>query len=56
MEFFRIDSKDSTSELQLGLDFGEKLYKCLKSEPLKLRSSLCQTEKAPGVLVLVKAR
>ncbi|XP_006834074.1 PREDICTED: ribosomal protein S6 kinase delta-1 isoform X2 [Chrysochloris asiatica] len=33
MEFFRIDSKDSTSELQ-GLDFGEKLY-CLKSEPLK---------------------
>ncbi|XP_059987324.1 ribosomal protein S6 kinase delta-1 isoform X4 [Lagenorhynchus albirostris] len=33
MEFFRIDSKDSTSEL-LGLDFGEKLYS-LKSEPLK---------------------
>ncbi|KAM6217381.1 ribosomal protein S6 kinase delta-1 [Rhynchocyon petersi] len=33
MEFFRIDSKDSTSEL-LGLDFGEKLYN-LKSEPLK---------------------
>lgn len=33
MEFFRIDSKDSTSEL-LGLDFGEKLYS-RKSEPLK---------------------
>ncbi|XP_063648241.1 ribosomal protein S6 kinase delta-1 isoform X7 [Pan troglodytes] len=33
MEFFRIDSKDSASEL-LGLDFGEKLYS-LKSEPLK---------------------
>ncbi|KAM6280729.1 ribosomal protein S6 kinase delta-1 isoform 4-T4 [Porphyrio hochstetteri] len=33
MELFRIDSKDSTSEL-LGLDFGEKLYS-LKSEPLK---------------------
>uniref|UniRef100_A0A8C5XMM0 Protein kinase domain-containing protein n=1 Tax=Microcebus murinus TaxID=30608 RepID=A0A8C5XMM0_MICMU len=33
MEFFRIDSKDSTSEL-LGLDFGEKSYS-LKSEPLK---------------------
>ncbi|XP_062066320.1 ribosomal protein S6 kinase delta-1 isoform X2 [Lepus europaeus] len=33
MEFFRIDSKDSTSEL-LGLDLGEKLYS-LKSEPLK---------------------
>ncbi|XP_010280041.1 PREDICTED: ribosomal protein S6 kinase delta-1 isoform X1 [Phaethon lepturus] len=33
MELFRIDSKDSTSEL-LGLDFGEKLYN-LKSEPLK---------------------
>lgn len=33
MEFFRIDSKDSTSEL-LGLDFGEKLYG-LKSESLK---------------------
>ncbi|XP_006890614.1 PREDICTED: LOW QUALITY PROTEIN: ribosomal protein S6 kinase delta-1-like [Elephantulus edwardii] len=33
MEFFRIDSKDSTSEL-LGLDFGEKMYN-LKSEPLK---------------------
>ncbi|XP_059530146.1 ribosomal protein S6 kinase delta-1 isoform X7 [Myotis daubentonii] len=33
MEFFRIDSKDSTSEL-LGLDFGEKMYS-LKSEPLK---------------------
>ncbi|XP_050749300.1 ribosomal protein S6 kinase delta-1 isoform X7 [Gymnogyps californianus] len=33
MELFRIDSKDSTSEL-LGLDFGEKLYN-LKSEPLR---------------------
>ncbi|XP_066217865.1 ribosomal protein S6 kinase delta-1 isoform X2 [Saccopteryx leptura] len=33
MEFFRIDSKDSTSEL-LGLDFEEKMYS-LKSEPLK---------------------
>ncbi|NXI90272.1 KS6C1 kinase, partial [Psophia crepitans] len=33
MELFRIDSKDSTSEL-LGLDIGEKLYN-LKSEPLK---------------------
>uniref|UniRef100_A0A8B9GIF4 non-specific serine/threonine protein kinase n=1 Tax=Amazona collaria TaxID=241587 RepID=A0A8B9GIF4_9PSIT len=33
MELFRIDSKDSTSEL-LGLDFGEKFYN-LKSEPLK---------------------
>ncbi|XP_056344212.1 ribosomal protein S6 kinase delta-1 [Oenanthe melanoleuca] len=33
MELFRIDSKDSTSEL-LGLEFGEKLYN-LKSEPLK---------------------
>ncbi|XP_065487991.1 ribosomal protein S6 kinase delta-1 isoform X2 [Caloenas nicobarica] len=33
MELFRIDSKDSTSEL-LGLDFGEKLYN-LKSEPLE---------------------
>ncbi|NWI27180.1 KS6C1 kinase, partial [Sula dactylatra] len=33
MELFRIDSKDSASEL-LGLDLGEKLYN-LKSEPLK---------------------
>ncbi|XP_030356099.1 ribosomal protein S6 kinase delta-1 isoform X5 [Strigops habroptila] len=33
MELFRIDSKDSTSEL-LGLDFGEKFYN-LKSESLK---------------------
>ncbi|XP_066034388.1 ribosomal protein S6 kinase delta-1 isoform X2 [Chamaea fasciata] len=33
MELFRIDSKDSTSEL-LGLEFGEKLHS-LKSEPLK---------------------
>nr|XP_058131173.1 ribosomal protein S6 kinase delta-1 isoform X2 [Dasypus novemcinctus] len=38
MEFFRIDSKDSTSEL-LGLDLGEKLYS-LKSEPLKSVFSL----------------
>ncbi|KAM6459639.1 ribosomal protein S6 kinase delta-1 isoform 1-T2 [Liasis olivaceus] len=33
VEFFRIDSKDSTSEL-LGLDFGDKLYS-LKSESFK---------------------
>ncbi|KAM9212693.1 ribosomal protein S6 kinase delta-1 isoform 4-T4 [Dugong dugon] len=33
MEFFRIDSEDSTRE-PLGGDFGEKLYS-LKSEPLK---------------------
>ncbi|XP_028903055.1 ribosomal protein S6 kinase delta-1 isoform X2 [Ornithorhynchus anatinus] len=33
MELFRIDSKDSTSEV-LGIDFGEKLYN-LKAEPLK---------------------
>uniref|UniRef100_A0A6J0TRY6 non-specific serine/threonine protein kinase n=2 Tax=Pogona vitticeps TaxID=103695 RepID=A0A6J0TRY6_9SAUR len=33
MELFRIDSRDSTSELQ-GLDFGDKLYN-LKSESLK---------------------
>ncbi|XP_074846089.1 ribosomal protein S6 kinase delta-1 isoform X2 [Carettochelys insculpta] len=33
MEFFRIDSKDSTSEL-LGLDFADKLYS-LKSDSLK---------------------
>ncbi|XP_058692027.1 ribosomal protein S6 kinase delta-1 [Poecile atricapillus] len=33
MELFRIDSKDSTSEL-LGLEFGEKIHN-LKSEPLK---------------------
>ncbi|XP_058021359.1 ribosomal protein S6 kinase delta-1 isoform X2 [Ahaetulla prasina] len=33
MEFFRIDSKDSTSEL-LGLDFGDKLHN-LKSESFK---------------------
>uniref|UniRef100_A0A8C8SE80 Ribosomal protein S6 kinase delta-1 n=1 Tax=Pelusios castaneus TaxID=367368 RepID=A0A8C8SE80_9SAUR len=33
MEFFRIDSKDSTSEL-LGVDFGDKLHS-LKSESLK---------------------
>ncbi|NWR75767.1 KS6C1 kinase, partial [Centropus unirufus] len=38
MELFRIDSKDSTSEL-LGLDFGEKFYN-LKSEPLKPLFSL----------------
>ncbi|XP_029449078.1 ribosomal protein S6 kinase delta-1 isoform X2 [Rhinatrema bivittatum] len=33
MEFFRIDSKDSGSEL-LSIDFGDKFYS-LKSEPLK---------------------
>nr|XP_019593588.1 PREDICTED: ribosomal protein S6 kinase delta-1 isoform X2 [Rhinolophus sinicus] len=33
LEFFRIDSRDSTSEI-LGLDFGGKMYS-LKSEPLK---------------------
>ncbi|XP_052056257.1 ribosomal protein S6 kinase delta-1 isoform X2 [Apodemus sylvaticus] len=38
MEFFRIDSKDSTSEL-LGLDFGEKLHS-LKPEPLKVLFTL----------------
>uniref|UniRef100_A0A8C2R5B2 Protein kinase domain-containing protein n=1 Tax=Capra hircus TaxID=9925 RepID=A0A8C2R5B2_CAPHI len=46
MEFFRIDSKDSTSEL-LGLDFGEKLYS-LKSEPLKPFFTLSDGESTPG--------
>ncbi|CAN0571564.1 unnamed protein product [Rangifer tarandus platyrhynchus] len=45
MEFFRIDSKDSTSEL-LGLDFGEKLYS-LKSEPLKSFFTLSDGESTP---------
>ncbi|XP_070330025.1 ribosomal protein S6 kinase delta-1 isoform X3 [Odocoileus virginianus] len=45
MEFFRIDSKDSTSEL-LGLDFGEKLYS-LKSEPLKSFFALSDGESTP---------
>ncbi|XP_065792296.1 ribosomal protein S6 kinase delta-1 isoform X2 [Muntiacus reevesi] len=45
MEFFRIDSKDSTSEL-LGLDFGEKLYS-LKSEPLKPFFTLSDGESTP---------
>ncbi|KAM9613095.1 ribosomal protein S6 kinase delta-1 isoform 10-T10 [Trichechus inunguis] len=44
MEFFRIDSKDSTSE-PLGGDFGEKLYS-LKSEPLKPFFSLPYGESA----------
>ncbi|XP_051042576.1 ribosomal protein S6 kinase delta-1 isoform X2 [Phodopus roborovskii] len=42
MEFFRIDSKDSTSEL-LGLDFGEKLHG-LKPEPLKALFTLADGE------------
>uniref|UniRef100_A0A8C6DHQ7 Ribosomal protein S6 kinase delta-1 n=1 Tax=Moschus moschiferus TaxID=68415 RepID=A0A8C6DHQ7_MOSMO len=45
MEFFRIDSKDSTSEF-LGLDFGEKLYS-LKSEPLKPFFTLSDGESTP---------
>ncbi|XP_054940054.1 ribosomal protein S6 kinase delta-1 isoform X3 [Physeter macrocephalus] len=45
MEFFRIDSKDSTSEL-LGLDFGEKLYS-LKSEPLKPFFALSDGDSTP---------
>ncbi|XP_036768406.2 ribosomal protein S6 kinase delta-1 isoform X2 [Manis pentadactyla] len=45
MEFFRIDSKDSTSEL-LGLDFGEKLYS-LKSEPLKPFFTLPDRDSTP---------
>ncbi|XP_054567355.1 ribosomal protein S6 kinase delta-1 isoform X2 [Eptesicus fuscus] len=44
MEFFRIDSKDSTSEL-LGLDFGEKMYS-LKSEPLKPFFTLSDGDKS----------
>lgn len=46
MEFFRIDIKDSTSEL-VGLDFGEKLYS-LKSEPLKPFFTLSDGESTPG--------
>ncbi|XP_012978092.1 ribosomal protein S6 kinase delta-1 isoform X2 [Mesocricetus auratus] len=42
MEFFRIDSKDSTSEL-LGLDFGEKLHG-LKPEPLRALLTLADGE------------
>lgn len=43
MELFRIDSKDSTSEL-LGLDFGEKLHS-LKPEPLKLLFTLADGDR-----------
>ncbi|XP_057626927.1 ribosomal protein S6 kinase delta-1 isoform X5 [Chionomys nivalis] len=43
MEFFRIDSKDSTSEL-LGLDFGEKLHS-LKPEPLKALFTLADGDR-----------
>ncbi|XP_042301828.1 ribosomal protein S6 kinase delta-1 isoform X5 [Sceloporus undulatus] len=43
MELFRIDSKDSTTEL-LGLDFGDKLYS-LKSESLKQFLSMPNREK-----------
>lgn len=43
MEFFRIDSKDSTSEL-LGLDFGEKLHG-LKPEPLKALFTLADGDR-----------
>ncbi|XP_075386384.1 ribosomal protein S6 kinase delta-1 isoform X3 [Tenrec ecaudatus] len=45
MEFFRIDSKDSTSEL-LGVDFGEKLSS-LKSEPLKPFFALSEGDSTP---------
>ncbi|XP_072804629.1 ribosomal protein S6 kinase delta-1 isoform X6 [Vicugna pacos] len=45
MEFFRIDSKDSTSEL-LGFDFGEKLYS-LKSESLKPFFTLSDGDSTP---------
>ncbi|XP_014421997.1 ribosomal protein S6 kinase delta-1 isoform X2 [Camelus ferus] len=45
MEFFRIDSKDSTSEV-LGLDFGEKLYS-LKSESLKPFFTLSDGDSTP---------
>ncbi|XP_075605337.1 ribosomal protein S6 kinase delta-1 isoform X3 [Balearica regulorum gibbericeps] len=48
MELFRIDSKDSTSEL-LGLDFGEKLYN-LKSEPLKPLFSVPDQDQSLGAL------
>ncbi|XP_061481214.1 ribosomal protein S6 kinase delta-1 isoform X2 [Rhineura floridana] len=44
MEFFRIDSKDSASEL-LGLDFGDKLYS-LKSESLKQFLSMPDQDKS----------
>ncbi|XP_036058173.1 ribosomal protein S6 kinase delta-1 isoform X4 [Onychomys torridus] len=43
MEFFRIDSKDSTSEL-LALDFGEKLHS-LKPEPLKVLFTLADGDR-----------
>ncbi|KAH0510495.1 Ribosomal protein S6 kinase delta-1 [Microtus ochrogaster] len=43
MEFFRIDSNDSTSEL-LGLDFGEKLHG-LKPEPLKALFTLADGDR-----------
>ncbi|XP_052593950.1 ribosomal protein S6 kinase delta-1 isoform X1 [Peromyscus californicus insignis] len=43
MEFFRIDSKDSTSEL-LGLDFGEKLHS-LKPEPVKVLFTLADGDR-----------
>ncbi|KAJ7341089.1 hypothetical protein JRQ81_004809 [Phrynocephalus forsythii] len=43
MELFRIDSRDSTSDL-LGLDFGDKLYS-LKSESLKQFLSVPDQEK-----------
>lgn len=43
MEFFRIDSKDSTSEL-LGLDFGEKSHG-LKPEPLKALFTLADGDR-----------
>ncbi|NXP67708.1 KS6C1 kinase, partial [Chloropsis cyanopogon] len=48
MELFRIDSKDSTSEL-LGLDFGEKLYN-LKSEPLKPLFSVLDQDRSLDAL------
>ncbi|NWU75428.1 KS6C1 kinase, partial [Onychorhynchus coronatus] len=48
MELFRIDSKDSTSEL-LGLDFGEKLYN-LKSEPLKPLFSVADHDRSLDAL------
>ncbi|XP_050004126.1 ribosomal protein S6 kinase delta-1 isoform X5 [Alexandromys fortis] len=43
MELFRIDSKDSTSEL-LGLEFGEKLHG-LKPEPLKALFTLADGDR-----------
>ncbi|XP_053165701.1 ribosomal protein S6 kinase delta-1 isoform X2 [Hemicordylus capensis] len=48
MEFFRIDSKDSASEL-LGLDFGEKLYS-LKSESLKQFFSMPERDRSLDVI------